>query len=300
MRARLASASRGASSSGTGPRDSCTAPSPPHYIPRVLRAEAALEDVRRTATRRGRAALGAFATEGLRLLERGLRAGRTPRQVLIGASLRQAEPALPALLARLEAEGCPWLELPDARLLELAEGRRSGLCTALFELPPAQGLPEWLAARPPGALLLGLVDVREPGNVGALVRTALASAAAGVICAGDSDPYHPKAVRTSLGSVFKLPCLQVHGEPGLVDELRALGVHCLAAVARGGERLRDARWPERSLALFVGNEGQGLAAGFVARVDGSVRIDLSAELDSYSVNAAAAICLYEIQRRRRP
>jgi TrmH family RNA methyltransferase len=257
----------------------------------------ALEDVRRAATARGRAELGAFVTEGTRLLQRGLRAGWRPRRVLVADSLvRGAE--LGPLLGELAALGSECLTLPDAVLLELSERRRSGLCSALFELPASVPLGEWLALAPRHGVMLGLVDIDEPGNVGALLRTALACGAAGALCVGRSDPFHPKAVRTSLGSLFKLPLVRVASADLLLAELARHDVHSLATVARGGEPLDRAHWPDGALALLVGNEGQGLPDAVASAAARRVRIDLSQEVDSFSVNAAAAICLYEIQRRR--
>jgi TrmH family RNA methyltransferase len=258
----------------------------------------ALEDVRRAATAKGRAQLGAFAAEGLRLLQRGLRAGWQPRRVLVAESLGESEPELAALLAGLRAGGTECLTLPDAPLLELSERRRSGLCSSLFELPRAASLPEWLRALPERSVVLCLVEVDEPGNVGALLRTALASAVAGVVCVGHTDAFHPKAVRTSLGSLFKLPLVRSDSAAHLLSELGRHGVYSLATVARGGEPLPKAHWPDQSLALLMGNEGQGLSESVANAADARIRIDLSLEVDSYSVNAAAAVCLYEIQRRR--
>src|SRR6185295_1046035 len=186
--------------------------------------------------------------------------------------------------------------VPDADLLELAGGRHAGLVTALFELPQTLTLAALLALHAPPAVFLIAVDVEEPGNVGALVRTALACDAAGVICVGATDPFHPKAVRTSLGSLFKLPIARV--EPGvLLSSLRAAGIYSLAAVAREGEALHRASWPLSSTALLVGNESRGLEQYWREGADARVSIDLCRAADSFCVNAAAAICLYEVQRR---
>jgi TrmH family RNA methyltransferase len=258
-----------------------------------------MEDVRRTATARGRAQLGAFSFEGRRLLERAMRAGRTPREVLVGASLRRAMPDLEPLLAALEAAGGRWHEAPDAQLLELAEGRRSGLITALLPLPDGPSLDEFLRCDRAGSVFLVIVDVVEPGNVGALIRTALATGAAGAVCVGSTDPFHPKAVRTSLGSSFKLPIARASSCEGLLDLLRARSIHSLATVARGGESVDRATWPRGNVAVIVGNEGAGLPERVRDAADGRVTIDLSQEADSFCVNAAAAVCLYEVQRRAR-
>jgi RNA methyltransferase, TrmH family len=257
-----------------------------------------MEDVRRVSTARGRVQVGSFSVEGRRLLERATRAGWAPREVLVGESLRRETPELELLLDLVVARGGRCHEAPDADLITLGEGRRSGLLTALFALPAGPPLAELLAASG-AALFLVLVDVVEPGNVGALIRTALASGARGAICVGSTDPFHPKSVRTSLGSLFKLPLVRLTSSDGLLAALRAHGVHSLATVARDGVALDRAVWPRGSLALLVGNEGQGLPERLRDGADGRVTIDLSSAADSFCVNAAAAVCLYEVQRRQR-
>jgi TrmH family RNA methyltransferase len=148
-------------------------------------------------------------------------------------------------------------------------------------------------------VFLVIVDVVEPGNVGALLRTGLACGAAGAICVGATDPFHPKAVRTSLGSSFKLPMARLAASEALLPTLEKRGVFSLATVARDGEALDRAVWPRGNLALLVGNEGQGLPARLRDAADQRITIDLSSAADSFCVNAAAAVCLYEVQRRRR-
>ena len=164
-----------------------------------------MEDVRRVATARGRAQVGAFLVEGRRMLERALRAGWAPRDVLVGTSARSEMAELSPLLEQVVERGGRWQEAPDDALLALSEGRRAGLIAALVPLPLGAALFHVVEAAPEKAVYLVIVDVVEPGNVGALVRTALASNAAAAICVGSTDPFHPKAVRTSLGSLFKLP-----------------------------------------------------------------------------------------------
>jgi TrmH family RNA methyltransferase len=258
-----------------------------------------MEDVRRVLTARGREQVGAFCVEGRRQLERALRAGWAPRALLVGASARREVSELEPLLAQAAALGASCHEAPDGELLALAEGRRSGLVTTLFALPASASLDALLGAALSPAVFLVIVDVVEPGNVGALIRTALASNAAAAICVGTTDPFHPKAVRTSLGSLFKLPFVRQVTSDALIDTLRRHGVHSLATVAREGTPIDRALWPRGSLALFVGNEGAGLPERLRDAADGRVTIDLSSAADSFCVNAAAAVCLYEVQRRFR-
>jgi TrmH family RNA methyltransferase len=265
-------------------------PEPKHY-------RQVIEDVRRASTRRGRDALGAFAVEGRRLVERGVRAGWVPRDLLVASGERSRAPELQSLVERVAALGGRCHEVPDDELRELAEGRQAGLISALFPLPAALAPSELWSAQ--SGVYLVLVDVVEPGNVGALIRTALASGARGAICVGNTDPFHSKAVRTSLGSLFKLPLARVASGEALIGALRERGVHSLATVARGGVPLDRALWPSGDLALLVGNEGAGLPERVRDAADQRVTIELSTQADSFCVNAAAAVCLYEVQRRRR-
>lgn len=234
------------------------------------------------------------------MVERALRAGWAPRALLVGAEAAAREPALAQLSAEAAERGASCHRVRDQQLLELAEGRRSGLLTALFTLPELPSLADLLAReRGEAALFLVVVDVEEPGNVGALIRTALASGATAGVCVGTSDPFHPKAVRTSLGSLFKLPLSRLPSSEGLLPELRAAHVHTLAAVSRDGDSLDRARWPDGRVAVLVGNEGRGLGEELRRSSDARVTIDLSTAADSFCVNAAAAVCLYEVQRRSR-
>ena len=131
----------------------------------------------------------------------------------------------------------------------------------MLEEPPAGSEP-WSAR--PGALAVVLVDVRDPGNAGTVLRAADASGSTLVVFAGDSvDPYNPKTVRSSAGSLFHVP-LAVRPEPGaLATELANAGFRTLATVVRGGEDYAGLDWSTPS-ALFLGNESAGLDPGLRA------------------------------------
>jgi TrmH family RNA methyltransferase len=148
------------------------------------------------------------------------------------------------------------------------------------------------------SILLVALDVEDPGNVGALVRTALASGAAGFIAVGVSDPHHPKAVRTSMGSLFKIPVLSYPAYGPLMEELRSAGARSFGAVSSGGIPLPEIDTAGNAVALFMGGEAFGLPEAVVSQLDTLVTVPMVSEVDSYSVNAAAAIILYELVARR--
>ncbi len=255
-------------------------------------------DVERTATVAGRRGLGRLSIEGLRVCERALRSGAVVERVLVAESrLASPDPRLSRLLEELQASGSQIVEAPDEVLDRLTAGRDLGGLVGLVPLPADRGLSGCLAA--PDATLLVAVDVEDPGNVGALMRTGLASGIAGFAAIGKSDPFHPRAVRTSMGSLFRLPILRRSELAPFLEELSGRGVATLAAVADGGTPLPELTCLEGAVALFVGNESFGLADPARDVLDLQLTIPMADRVDSFSVNAAAAVLLYGIGRARR-
>ena len=257
--------------------------------------------IRRVGSGRGRRLTGLYAIEGTRLVERALRASARPESVLVAAQLAATpDPRHAALFDALRTVGCPVLVAPDAVVAELTEGRDLGKVLALLRLPPATTLDALLSLAPPPprppALLLAAIDITDPGNVGALTRTAHAAGATALLVAGASDPFHPRATRTSRGSIFRLSIVAYDTAAVLLADLRRCGVAAVATSAAGGVPLPDLAWPAGPLAVLMGNEAQGLPPEVATAVDVGVTIPMAPGVDSYSVNAAAAIVLYELQR----
>jgi len=142
------------------------------------------------------------------------------------------------------------------------------------------------------------VDVRDPGNAGAVIRSADAAGADGVVCcAGTVDPFNPKTVRASAGSVLHLPVV-ADPEPGLVlDALREQGMRCLAAVAHGGSPYTEVDLVT-PLAVVFGNEAAGLPQVLGDRIDAEVTIPMAGRAESLNVSMAAAVLCFEVRRAR--
>ena len=271
---------------------------PPASRPSARRGVA---EIRAVSSPGGRRRLGKCSIEGLRLFERALRAGARIDQAVVGREfLEDDAPRIRALRVALEERGVTLVEIPRAELEELTEGRSLGGLVGTVELPPAQDVASMLARhrriRSTLPRLVCCVGFNDPGNLGALARTAHGTGAAGLIAIGAAGAFHPKAVRTSMGSLFRLPVLECD-EPGpLLDALAEAGVRTAGAVTAGGVTPRALASREEPVALFLGSEAFGLEPKVLALMDETVSIPMVEDVDSFSVNAAAAILLYELQR----
>ena len=259
-----------------------------------------VEAVRRTSTAKGRAAGGLFSIEGLRLHERALGAGWQVETAVIGRSFHlDNSPRIQTLVQDLKESGCLLVPVPDEVMAELTEGRDLGAIIGLLRIPESPQSNDVVAAVANDPLVfLVAVDIKDPGNIGALMRTALAGGASGFVACGVSDPYHPKALRTSMGSLFKLPVLIYSKTQTFMAESAALGIQNVGLAVAGGVILPAAQFSAKGVALFLGSESWGLDAETEQLVDCLVSIPMPDGVDSYSVNAAAAIALYELGRRQ--
>jgi len=264
-----------------------------------MRWKTIASEIERTATARGRAASERFSIEGLRLIERAFVGSATIESVLIAESaVSRADRRVRRLLDQLDQAGVEVVEAPDIGLSRVIEGRETGSMAALLRLPEAASLQSVLPASGP-VRVLAAIGVDDPGNLGALVRTALAGGADAFMVSGPGDPYHPRALRISRGSLFRLPVIRLESTDELLAELAACDVETIAAVTRDGQDLAtveppaDSRW-----AICVGSEAFGLADGLVKKMGRTVSIPMAEGVDSFSVHAAAAILLYTLNGDR--
>jgi TrmH family RNA methyltransferase len=151
---------------------------------------------------------------------------------------------------------------------------------------------------PPPALVVVAIDVQDPGNAGAIVRSAEAGGASGVLFTGGSaDPWGWKALRAAMGSTFRLPVVREPDVRQACAELQRAGLRLRAAVAHGGVPLErvDLR---PATALLLGGEGGGLTQELLLLADEHVMIPMAAPVESLNVAVAAALLVYEARRQR--
>ena len=144
-----------------------------------------------------------------------------------------------------------------------------------------------------------LVDVRDPGNAGTVLRSAEAAGAGGIVCCdGSVDLFNPKTVRASAGSVFHVPVVVGGDSVEVLERLGERGLRRLGTVPRGGEVCYEAdlRTP---FALVLGNEAAGLPAHVEGVLDGRLTIPMAGRAESLNVGMAAAVLCFEAMRQRR-
>ena len=160
-----------------------------------------------------------------------------------------------------------------------------------------------IAARP--MLVAVCANVRDPGNVGVVIRCADAAGAEAVVLIGTSvDPYNGKAVRASAGSLFHVPISRVGEAAAAYRALRAAGMALLAADGDGAidlDRAADEGRLSGPTAWIFGNEAWGLPPDLTTAADAVVRVPIHGRAESLNLATAAAVCLYASARsQRRP
>jgi RNA methyltransferase, TrmH family len=221
-----------------------------------------LKDVRKLAGRKWRDKLTRFVAEGEDLVDAADAAGWVPvaRLVAAGSGL-EGEEVAPHLLAEISS---------------LGSGTR---VIAVYDQRYAPSL---------GDRCVALWGVRDPGNVGTVLRAALAFGASSVALGpGSADPFGPKAVRASMGAVFSIGVRRVRS----VEELPAPRV---ALVAREGRELTEAAGAAAT--LVVGAEREGLPDDVLAACDEAAHIPIATGSDSLNAAMAATVGLYEMNK----
>lgn len=251
------------------------------------------------AFRRDRRALeheGLLIAEGIHLVEEALGAGVALEAVVTSPRLERV-PGGAALLEALRELSIEPIAATEEALDSVQDARAPQPVVALVRMP-SRALADAVPGRSGTPLVVIADAVQDPGNLGALVRTADAAGATALVATGPSaDLRHPRTVRATMGSCFRLPTSR--GEPReVLAALAGAGIALLAADPRRGSPYDEIAWG-RPTALVIGGEGGGLAETWTSAAEAFVRIPMREGVESLSVPAAGAVLLFEAARRRR-
>jgi len=234
--------------------------------------------------------------EGLRLCEEAVRSALPIEAVIVSEELALKEKAR-ALLSELEQFSDRVATVSEALLGSVSYTKTPQGIVALAARPQmdAAGFKPGQAVSP---LLVVMHGINNPVNVGAILRTAEAAGATGVITTGNSsDPFSPKALRGAMGSAFRLPIWTKASYVEVIDWCRESGIKTVCADIAGTTLYSDVDWTG-SKALIMGPESAGLSEQEIASANAVVRIPMHGQVESLNVGVAAAILLYEAARQR--
>ncbi len=251
-----------------------------------------LMKVFRRALAEGVTKQGWLAVEGPFLVEEALNAAPHVKTHSVLVASGAAE-KFSGLLQRLPAEA-EMTQVPDRLFESAAQTQSPQGIAALVELP-AYTLEQIVAAR--NSLLVVACRLQDPGNLGTMMRTALAFSATAFLTLQETvSPFNPKAVRSSAGAIFRLPI--VCGlDPDAALPFLSVHVRIVAAARNGPASLAqaDLRGP---LAILIGRDATGLPQEIARYASQLLSIPIRKEVDSVNAATAASIFLYEAARQR--
>lgn len=241
-----------------------------------------LKDVRRAIARGGLTSEGWMVAETPHLLEEALRSGLDVPVILASESARAA--------VRDRAGGVRVVVVVDSVFQKLSDTESSQGVIALVN-PPSWTLERVLSGQ---SLVILLDGVQDPGNAGAIVRAAEAFGATGALfLKGTASPFHPKTLRASAGSLFRLPF--VHNFGTEKAELELAGIDRYAAMPRAAVSLDKADL-RRRCAIAIGSEGRGVSESMRS---GAIGLSIpTSGVESLNAAVAAGVVLYEARRQR--
>ncbi len=231
---------------------------------------------------------GLFLAEGEHMAQEALNENKA-RALLLDSGAREK---YAPLAASASACGGSIYELSAHVMAALSDAKTPQGVIAVCSLPLHPALPE-------GASLLTALDgVQDPGNVGTLIRTMDAAGFQALLMdEKTADPYAPKALRASMGGIFRIPCCRCADLPGKLRELAGAGYEIVAGDLHGEDFFR--RPPARDrLCVVIGSEGQGVSPQVLSCATLRLKIPMPGKAESLNAAVAGSLMMYDFLRER--
>ncbi len=251
-----------------------------------------IKDIKSLSQKKGREESGTFMAEGLKLVIDALDLGWNIT-TLVYAKNAKEKPMVQKVAARAVAAGALVLEVSEKVLSSITRRDNPQMVVGIFET-------HWhdlKSLRPEkDQTFIALDRVRDPGNLGTIIRTADAAGASGVILVGETtDPYSLETVRATMGSVFAVPLYRA--TPGeFLKWKQTSGAKTVATHLAGSVDYRTIDYAEKPVILLMGNEQQGLPEELASQADALVRIPQTGLADSLNLAVATAVMTFEARR----
>ncbi|WP_422372358.1 TrmH family RNA methyltransferase [Hoeflea sp.] len=251
-----------------------------------------IKDIRALSMKKQRDATGTFLAEGLKLVIDAIDQGWSLR-TLIYAKNQRGKDQVETIAARTVAHGGLVLEVSEKVLTAITRRDNPQAVIAVFE----QKTQPLKAIRPqPDETWIALDRVRDPGNLGTIIRTADAAGASGVILIGDTvDPFSTETVRATMGSVFSVPLVRA-SEAEFLAWTKQARVFVVGSHLKGSVDYRSIDYRQEPVVLLMGNEQAGLTDALAQQCGKLARIPQAGRADSLNLAIATGVMLFEARR----
>lgn len=254
-------------------------------------------------TRKGREEAHAFPAEGEKLFLEAVSAGAEIQQILVSAERRDRIFAMIGQALGHPAEEDPRVILLPASTFEKVSSEKApqGIVTILKSLDFSKKyikIDKKDLSSDPTEKMMVLYSVRDPGNLGAILRSASAFGFRRLLLSADcAELENPKTVRAAMGAIFRVRCDVIEEMDSLPDAVRGAGRRIFSAELKEGARSLTEISLRGSDLIVIGNEGHGIPPAFSRCTDGSVYIPIAPGTESLNASVAASLFLWEVGRK---
>ena len=257
-----------------------------------------IKQARALRQRKEREASGLFLVEGITHVAAAIEAGATVEYICYAPDTLTS-PFAKDLIAQTAARNIACYPTSTAVFESLSEKENpAGLIAVVRKPISARSIQLLREAANNQSWFVALVSPQDPGNIGAILRTLDAVGASGLLLLdGGADPFHPSAVRASMGAIFRLPIVSAtFGE--FSAWAKEHGFNLIGASARARADYRTAEY-KRPLILLLGSEQKGLSPEQTAACSQMIRLPMQGKVSSLNLAVAAGVMLYEMLARSR-
>jgi len=253
-----------------------------------------LKELLKLKTKKGRKTQGTFLIEGLRLCEEMANSNWEAESVLFTGSFQNSSSGK-NLLQKFERRNVKTIPVKSEVVKKLSDTVTPQGIIAVVKIKEFSLNEPWSES---SNIILALDAIRDPGNVGTLIRTADAFGIGGVILSLDTvELYNPKVVRSTMGSIFHLPIFCEVNLEKTIPQLKKRNFKIYGADVREGKNLETFDYSEK-ICLLIGSETEGLNKNLLDLSDEIIRIPIFGRAESLNASVAGGILLYEITKRK--
>jgi TrmH family RNA methyltransferase len=251
-----------------------------------------IKDIKALTQKKGREETGTFMAEGLKLVIDALELGWTIK-TLVYAKAAKGKPLVEQAAVKTVASGGLVLEVSEKVIASITRRDNPQMVVGIFE----QRWKPLRDIRPrDGETWVALDRVRDPGNLGTIIRTADAAGASGIILLGETTaPFSLETVRATMGSVFAVPVARATPEE-FIAWRKSAGVSIVATHLAGAVDYRTIDYKKKPVVILMGNEQSGLPEHLAKEADALARIPQQGRADSLNLAVASAVMLFEARR----